>query len=97
MTRDSVSEWPRQQAREPPARPRPAQSLGRAAGSPGTPRRSPDKAAQQRGLVLCCALRWVVWGLRRLPSSFACKRPHLVSANNYPVGATQSCHSLRLD
>lgn len=36
-------------------------------------------------------------GTRRLPSSFACRRPHLVSANNYPVGATQSCHSLRLD
>lgn len=96
--RDSVSDWPRQQARDGPPAPdaqRPRPGLGRAP-APRDPRWSPDKRNSSRAGVQR-AQSWVVWGPRLLPSSFACKRPHLVSANNYPVGAARSCHSLRLD
>lgn len=76
------------------AAPRPGLSR---AGVPADPRRAPRHGDRHARAGAPRALRWVVWGPRGLPSSFACRRPHLVSANNYPVGATQSCHSLRLD
>lgn len=94
-SRDLVLEGPRQQARAPGAWPAPLAHLGRAA-VPGA-RLKPLQGGTAARAGVPRALLWVVWGLRLLPSSFACKRPHLVSANNYPVGATQSCHSLRLD